>query len=170
MIETNTWYSLRLQATRCRRQGNLRAAIAYLEQALAKLPVSGDRADERTIMLNSLADTCLHEGELDKAEAAIRQALQLTAAEPVLHAPNLLILARILHKQNLQAEATEAGREGLYLVRQEYGWAHSYTIGVEKLLDQLGITYSNGWFLGFVPPRITSFFGNLKRCLARPHH
>ncbi len=166
MIDTKTWSSLYLQAMRCRKE-NPRATIAYLEEALARVP---ELADERATMLNSLALASLSLGDLEKGESAIRHAMQLTQSTPELFASNLLIFAEILQKQDRHAAATDAGREGLRLVRQEYGWTHSYTIGVEKLLDQLGITYSNGWFLGFVPPRITSFFGNLKRRLAGPHH
>jgi len=124
--------------------------------------------EETATMLNYLADTYLCEGMLERAEPTIREALDLTAADSMSHADNLLILARILHQQHRQQQAEEAGREGLRLVRQEYGWDHSYTIGVEATLTQLGISFSNGWFLGVVPPRITSFFAGLGRLISRP--
>lgn len=168
MIETNTWRSLESLAVRQRVRGHPAEAIAYMEQAITMTRGTPELQEETATMLNYLADTYLQEELLDQAEATIREAIQLTVAQPMSHADNLLILASILHKKHRQHEAEQAGREGLRLVRQEYGWDHAYASGVEKLLNRLEIPFSSGWFLGFVPPRITSFFAGLGRRLSKP--
>jgi tetratricopeptide (TPR) repeat protein len=168
MLQTNTWRTLENLAIHHRVRGRPAEAIPYMEQAIAMTRGKSDLAAETATMLNYLAGLYLSEGMLDKAEATIRDALPRTAADTTNYADNLLVLAEILHKQNRQREATDAGREGLRLVRQEYGWDHGYTVGIEKLLSHLSISYSNGWFLGFVPPRITSIFARLGRLILRP--
>ena len=167
MIETTTWHALENQAVRRHHRGDADGAIAALEQAIAMTRDAADLTTETASMLNYLAGIYLGEGKLDRAESTIREALRRTIASPMNYADNLLILAEILHKQRRSRESARAGREGLRLVRQEYGWDHAYTNGAEKLLDQLGISYTNGWFLGIVPPRITSFFGSLRRLIAK---
>ena len=170
MIETKTWRSLENQAVRRRHAGDPTGAIASLAEAIGMTRNDAELISETATMLNYLAGICLSQGLLDPAEAAIREALQRTAARPIDYADNLLILAEVLHKEGRQKEAVEVADEGLRLVRSEYGWDHSYTRGVEELLKQLEIPFSNGWLLGFIPPRITACLRGLGRRFAKPHH
>jgi hypothetical protein len=89
-------------------------------------------------MLNYLADTCLDRGLLDEAEAAIKQAVELDS-DPHFVAANLLILARVKHRQGRLSEFQDAAQEGLSLIRKLFRPDAQYRIGIEAELKGMGL-------------------------------
>jgi tetratricopeptide (TPR) repeat protein len=142
MTDTHTWRSLENMAIWQRHRGHHDAAIANLEKAIALIRDDRALSLEAASLLNYLADLFLKLGRLKEAETTIRDALLRTANESMYHADNLMILGKVLLDQGRDKEAAEMQREGLRLIRREYGPNHPYTIATEATLETKHITLS----------------------------
>src|SRR5436190_599889 len=132
-----TWHVLKCDAVRLRRLKKPAQAIECLVQAIALTQSSPDLSRETGTLLNYLADLYLQEGQLARAEATIRQALQthlsLPGAGRGLGSDDFMILAKVLSRQARHREAYEAGSQALASFRQQSGTRDQFLAQIEEL-------------------------------------
>ena len=134
------WQLLQGEAIRWRRAKQPDRAIDCLTRAITLTKQSPDLARETGTLLNYLADVYLQKGGLLQAEITIRQALdsrsRLLASEQNLAADDLMILAKVLSKQERHREAVEAGSQALALFEQFCGADEEFLGQIRELLKQ----------------------------------
>ena len=135
------WHALKCEAVRRRRQNQPALAIDCLVRAIELTRQSADLSREARVLLNYLADIHLQEGQLTKAEATIRQALQMDLHLPEAGdnpaADDLMILAKVLSQQGRHREAHEAASQALSLFRQEIGTRSDFIAQIEVMVQEL---------------------------------
>ena len=136
-----SWHALRCEAVRWRRLKEPARAIECLVQAIELTRQAADLSRETASLLNYLADLFLQEGQLAKAEEAIRQALQinlnLSGSAGGLRADDFMILAKILSRQARHEEAYEAANQALALFRQQFTTHDKFIAQVEETVKEL---------------------------------
>src|SRR5437016_481171 len=108
------WQRLDSRAIALRHAGQMAEAIEHLTQAIELArPIVTLKADTGS-MLNYLADAYLSEGMLIEAESAIRDAMRYEVEPGTgITAANLMILAKVMHRQGRCAEAVRTGKQAL---------------------------------------------------------
>jgi tetratricopeptide (TPR) repeat protein len=130
------WQALTTSAIRRKQAGDVTGAITDMENSLSLMRGVPDLVKQIATNLNYLADLLLREGLIDRAEATIREASELSRGlDPVFHADNLLILAEILSRKQIHREAIAAAEEALSLYRKHYGDFPERVTQVEQALD-----------------------------------
>ena len=131
------WQRLKNRAIVRKHAGDIVGAIEDMNKAIEF--AKGNLAGARTaIMLNYLADLCLTAGFVDRAERAIKDALDLSRGSyPILHADNLLIEAAVLNEKGRHQGAMASAQEALSLYREWYGHFPDRVSQVENQVQHL---------------------------------
>lgn len=136
MIDLPTWQALKSSAIGRRHSGDLNGAIEDLTKAIGIARTSPQLAERTAIMLNYLTDIYLDCSALAEAEAAIREAVELSRPRfPGLLADNLWMLAEVQRQKGEYAEALASAEESQRSYRQA---DHSYGAAqAEKLIERI---------------------------------
>jgi len=132
------WQRLKNRSIVRKHAGDIVGAIEDMNKAIELAKGNSALASRTSIMLNYLADLCLTAGFVDRAESAIKDALDLSRdSYPILHADNLLIEAAVLNEKGRHQEAMASAQEALSLYREWYGHFPDRVSQVENQVQHL---------------------------------
>jgi tetratricopeptide (TPR) repeat protein len=136
MATAADWQSLSHSAISRRHSGDIHGAIEEMIRAISLAKTIPNLAKEASVDLNYLADMYLECNALGEAEAAIREAVELSRPGfPGITGDNFLGLAEIQRLKGEYREALASAEEARHLYQQE---GHSYGVArVEKLIERI---------------------------------